>query len=547
MKLNSILKSIGLLFISLANAQSDECENLKNSLGTLNYSTFNCYTNSEGEIYKLEINNQDLTEEQVNKLLSYDLTELSYTIYCGRVNGTSPPRHSGYSDVPSDIQNLKHLENLKIFYSSQIRTCTTNCIFNVLSDIDKGVLKDLKSLKSLEIEGFNISQDNIDDISTLENLEFLNLEYSYMKSNLNYTSFSNLKNLSVLHILNSSNSYRYKGSTVINSISDNLINNVPSLKELTITMPGNNVNIRKLSNLEKLDVTMKGDDNIYIINKMDKLVDLKLGYVPNGQYDKTQYRISNNLNLCGKLDNLKSLHLSRYSPSKNNMIDIACLPNLTDLTLSSCDIIGPYLSELNESASLTSLNINVLTLNAQHMNGLSSLSNIKKLGMKTCTLSEDQLDVLSSLKNLESLYMESCKLTKIPEFLFSLPNIKSIDLSGNSIRSLDERLVSLENLETLILKNNIIRGDIPESLNNLTQLKEVDFSYNYLEGKTLTNPNLEKCNYTRNSVCLAKVMACSDDQNITLCSDMETEVKPTMTTEVAKSATITKTVVVVVT
>jgi len=368
-----------------------------------------------------------------------------------------------------------------------------------------------------------------------------------MKSNLNYTSFSNLKNLSVLHILNSSNSYRYKGSTVINSISDNLINNVPSLKELTITMPGNNVNIRKLSNLEKLDVTMKGDDNIYIINKMDKLVDLKLGYVPNGQYDKTQYRISNNLNLCGKLDNLKSLHLSRYSPSKNNMIDIACLPNLTDLTLSSCDIIGPYLSELNESASLTSLNINVLTLNAQHMNGLSSLSNIKKLGMKTCTLSEDQLDVLSSLKNLESLYMESCKLTKIPEFLFSLPNIKSIDLSGNSIRSLDERLVSLENLETLILKNNIIRGDIPESLNNLTQLKEVDFSYNYLEGKTLTNPNLEKCNYTRNSVCLAKVMACSDDQNITLCSDMETEVKPTMTTEVAKSATITKTVVVVVT
>jgi len=77
------------------------------------------------------------------------------------------------------LNNLKHLKNLEelyILYDIHDNNCITNCTRHYLSSIETVTLKNLKNLKLLDIHGINLSQENVDEISTMENLDSLQLD-----------------------------------------------------------------------------------------------------------------------------------------------------------------------------------------------------------------------------------------------------------------------------------------------------------------------------------------------------------------------------------
>jgi len=67
-----------------------------------------------------------------------------------------------------------------------------------------------------------------------------------------------------------------------------------------------------------------------------------------------------------------------------------------------------------------------------------------------------------------------------------LNNLINLNLSNNNITNIPTTLGNLENLETLNLTNNLIDDYLPESLNNLSKLRNIALDYNInIKGKTL--------------------------------------------------------------
>jgi len=124
-----------------------------------------CEVNSKGKVIAVDIDNQYITEECVKKTASYNtIKKLHYTKF-----SSNPVNNPVYKIIPPEIANLTKLEEFSFSfqpYRSYART-----------GIADGNLKLPKSLKKLVISGISASQTNIDEISTLTNLEHLDLTY----------------------------------------------------------------------------------------------------------------------------------------------------------------------------------------------------------------------------------------------------------------------------------------------------------------------------------------------------------------------------------
>jgi len=485
MHMKFLLKSLNFLLVAspLVYAESNECEKFKNHLGDIKESEIDCSTNDNGEINNLTINNNDLTKEQVDKIFSYDLknlTTLDYTINVGYSSTPSPNEHPGYSEFPSSINNLKSLENLVLTYYNAVHPCSSDCLNMYLTTIEKNTLKDLKNLKSLTLDGVNVSQDNIEEIAILNNLESLTFINSFLSESMNYSSLSKLEKLTSLDITHIRDNYegRYDGTPIPNS----LINSNKLIKNLVISKFSNeNIVLEDFPNLEKLHIPSDIKNyKIDIKEKLENLTDLEFEYITHGYFSLQQ--IDLNIDFS-KMRNLKSLDISRINLSEQNMKDIASLSNLNQLSFGSCVFTKVTLNKLTQMESLTSLSF------------------------EYCEIEEKKFNVLKNMNKLTSLTIKGCDLNQIPDSVSSLTNLQSLNVQGNNIS-----------------------GEIPEFLNNLPHLKEVYFGRNQFEGKTLTNPNLVKCDYTENLLlCLAKKMDCIKDQDIKSCSNIE---QPVTTTKV---------------
>jgi len=108
----------------------------------------------------------------------------------------------------------------------------------------------------------------------------------------------------------------------------------------------------------------------------------------------------------------------------------------------------------------------------------------------------DLPEEISNLTNLESLDLSfNRKMNGNLEPLANLKKLKNLDLSLNEFNQSLEPLSNLKYLENLYLKRNNFTS-IPESFNNLSNLKVITFTDNQnIEGKALTNKNLETCSY----------------------------------------------------
>jgi Leucine-rich repeat (LRR) protein len=561
-------------------------------------------------------------------------------------------------NTENNLMNLNPLKNLGQLSSLEIK-CPSVRYRNELFSVETNSFIVLKKLKKLTIIEFNISQNNLDEIGSLSNLEELNFESCNFDSKLNFDSFKNLKNLSILKF----KSFKSGGSG-LNQIPDSF-GSLSKLKELTITKNEVTSFSKKLSNLKNLELLDLSNNSIndVIPESLKKLS--KLNYIDfsgnsnvKGKtlvnenlktciYDSISVCMTKNMNCfsnkdalmekCGfnqsskkykndceaiktyltekninnektieeciyndngrlsklKLDdskiseddvkrilsydtienltvywsgsqytidfihnlsNLKSLRLFIKKGGKINLKLLSTLNKLTNLEL-TCPYTNSFSLEENSLKGLKAIKtlyFKEFVLSQNVINEIGQLSSIEKIDFESCDFSQEiNYSPLIYLKELSHIKLYSYNkygkpIYNIPLAFYSITSLKELTIAHQHLTSISEDILNLKNLEYLNLKNNDIES-IPESLNHLTNLKQVYFNGNSnLKGKTLTNPSLEACMYDNiSTLCKTKNMSCFDvgTDLLRLCSSTNsstiTRTKFMTKTSIIKTVTVT--------
>ena len=95
-----------------------------------------------------------------------------------------------------------------------------------------------------------------------------------------------------------------------------------------------------------------------------------------------------------------------------------------------------------------------------------------------CGLTKQSIEILRSMKNLKKLVLGLNEYSSLPEELFELTNLTELDLSFNyGLSTISESIGKLINLEKLEIANcELIK--IPESIGKLKKLKYLDLNRN---------------------------------------------------------------------
>eukprot|EP00833_Pecoramyces_ruminatium_P010653 jgi/Orpsp1_1/1184685/evm.model.c7180000090570.1 len=141
-------------------------------------------------------------------------------------------------DKISSLSNLTELDPEGIY--SYDRCCTFADLYN--EQFNMTISNFQKSIKNLEIDGMALNQSNIEDISTLINLESLTFYECLQMETLNYSSLKNLEKLSSL--------YFYEMN--LNDIPD-FVYSLPKIKKLNFQSNYIKTIPSKLSELENLE------------------------------------------------------------------------------------------------------------------------------------------------------------------------------------------------------------------------------------------------------------------------------------------------------
>jgi len=400
----------------------------------------------------------------------------------------------------SNIPDLGYLKNHKKLTSITFRSYYSPLEINTN-------FSEFKYLKKLSFEKFNIHQKDIENFSAMEGLEELIFD-TQLHDDINFDSLAKLKNTLKTLVLN----YGEDGI-----ISDSILS---------------------LTNLEKLEIV--GFENISnIIDKLPQLTNLKqltlfdtkLTEIPESikQLNNLEYLdlYANDIeeiprNLTG-LENLKYLNVSHnYITEIPDSINE--LKSLKSLIVDDSDI-----SEISENIKdLKNLEELAISLyNTTLPESIKELKNLKTLTYRTSETKgvQEFPEILKVLTNLEELNLENQNIGKIPDYIKEFKKLKKLYLSDNVITEIPESLAELESLEVLDLYNNDIK-ELPEFLNSMKNLKDFNISYNKnLTGKTLTNENIESCNYYQTNLCINDINTPCDQDNkyMDLCDEEETQ------------------------
>jgi len=484
MKLKFLFKALSFSLVTTFAfaSETDNCKEIKEYFEnkSLNYSQTieKCNMNDKGEVIELIVRNDNLKEEDVNKILSYNtIKDLEYEVVFHLGDERDSPYsypllpHPGYSKFPSAISNLPELETLNFNYNNY-RTIKYSPDVT-LTTIENESLKLSKKLKKLTFVQIEFSKDNLKELSKLSNLEELVFNRCKFKSN-DIASLESLKNLSKLSIYTRMG---YQG------IIPTHIEKIKSLKQLRIknySCKEKSYDLTGLDNLESLYLILSEacDLDLSKLNKLSELTIQGPSYVfVNGLESPMDFKLPNSL---------KNLSLIRLEFTSENYKEIASLPNLEELII---DCYGD------------SKDINIKSLECH--------DNLRKLVIKAFTNDSSNLEnspeFLNDLVNLTYLEITNAGLTEIPQ-LDNLKKLEHLDLSNNKLFKFPKALASLKNVEYIDLNSNVIYDKIPENLNQLNNLKYFNIENNKsINGKVLTNKNLEKCAYSYDyDLCIPK-------------------------------------------
>ncbi|XP_040930892.1 receptor-like protein 6 [Gossypium hirsutum] len=308
-------------------------------------------------------------------------------------------------------------------------------------------------------------------------------------------------------------------------------------------IPPSIFNLTQLTYLELSSNRLEGPLPTHVtglqnLNEFHSTDNLLTGPIPSWPFTlpSLEYLDLSNNGLTGPINHIQKPNSIRHVYLPNNDIhgeipsSFFGLVKLTELDLSSNNLSGVIKSDM--ISKLDSLEI--LDLSSNNFSGVNKFDVLSKLtNLTVVNLSNNKLlslgsdnGVNSTFQKLTILSLSSCNLRQFPSFLRSAKSLSSLDISHNKIQgpifetetegwellsTLDlshNLLTSLEqfpgkNLNTLDLHSNLLQGpllvpsptvreflisenkltgEIPPSVCNLTSLRILDLSKNYLEG-----------------------------------------------------------------
>lgn len=408
------------------------------------------------------------------------------------------------------------------------------------------ITEDLKkciNLKYLDLGG-NSFTGEVPDLSTLNKLEYLNLNASGISGKFPWKSLENLTNLTFL------------------SLGDNLLEKSPfplevlkleKLYWLYLTncsifgnIPKGIGNLTQLQNLELSDNNLSGeipDD----IGKLQNLWQLELydnnlsGKIPVGfgnltnllNFDASNNQLEGDLSEIKSLKNLASLQLFMNKFSGEIPLEFGDFKNLTDLSLYDnkftgslpqrlgswmgmlfIDVSDNFLSGtippdmcknnqitdialLNNSfignipenyancTSLTRFRLNKNSLSGVVPSGIWGLPNLQILDLGKNQFKGPITSDIGKAKSLAQLFLSENQFSgELPFEISEATSLVSIQLSSNQISGhIPEKIGNLKKLTSLTLYKNNLSGIIPDSIGSCVSLNEINLAENSISGR----------------------------------------------------------------
>ncbi|PWA62975.1 receptor like protein 1 [Artemisia annua] len=321
-----------------------------------------------------------------------------------------------------------------------------NFLDNAILNTELETLSSLKNLEILDLtSNYDIDNDIIPSLTTLTSLRVLDLSYTSLKGRFPTTGiiryFEKLRNFGSNRVW----LLWYFSNTRNLDLSGN---------RLSGSFPA--YDLAYLTNLEKLDFSgNKRFTNTSIIQELSRLKDLKT-------LDMGACGL-NSLVFNGTMSGLLYLNLDWNVFRNDSLRFLGAFPSLKFLSLES--------SRFNRAALLEELpympNLEVLLLGRNKLRG--------KLTMKA----------LSSFPNLEILDLSSNNLNgSIPSEISALSYMRVLYLAENNLNGslLEYGLCQLKNLQELDLSLNSFEGNLPQCFSNLSSLKVFEISSNHFTG-----------------------------------------------------------------
>ena len=374
-----------------------------------------------------------------------------------RLSGTIPSELGNLSDlsilsldtnelsgtIPSELGSLSDLIGLSLES-------------NQLTGIIPSELGNLPRLAALSLESNQLTGTIPSELGNLPNMESFLLD----SNQLTGTIPSELGNLPILAIL-SLDTNELSGTIPSELGNLSLLTSLSlAQNQLTGTIPS------ELGNLPNL-VTLSLEDNLLTGSLPSELPNILFINLSGNQLSGTLPSELNALTRTGLL-NLAGNRLSGTIPDLDNL-------RLSNLWLQDNQLTGTIPSELGNTS-----NYRVLSLAQNQLTGtippeLGNLSLLARLLLGTNELSGTIPSELGNQRNLRFLSLGKNQLTgTIPPGITNLGRMRSLDLSGNRLSGTLPDF-SFRALQRLDLSHNIaLRGELQQSLANLTNFTELN-------------------------------------------------------------------------
>ncbi|CAN6467350.1 unnamed protein product [Victoria cruziana] len=203
----------------------------------------------------------------------------------------------------------------------------------------------------------------------------------------------------------------------------------------------------------------------------------------------------------GKLEVLRldGMNIS-MSGAECSSVLASSLPNLRNLSLSSCSIIGP----MNESILSIRSSLAHLDLSRNNMSNVpeffTDLTSLGYLGLSSCSLQGVFPAGIFGLPYLQHLDISNNPNLQgpFPEILSTGRRLLTLSLSSTNLSgNIPDSIGNLPELRVLKMSNCNFTGSIPPSLSGLTRLQIIDMSFNgfngslpFLNASTITEVDL---------------------------------------------------------
>lgn len=401
-----------------------------------------------------------------------------------------------YSDftgpVPSQISHLSKLVSLDLSYNNKL--ALEPIPFNKLVQN----LTKLRELLLSEVDMSLVVPSSLMNLSSpLSSLQLVDCGFQGKLP-------SNVPGLSNLQLLDLSGNIDLTGSFPPFNVSN-------ALSYLDLSMTGISIHLPRLGNLTQLTVLDISYNNLrghipFSIGKLKHLQTLNLGFnnftslVPS---DFEQLSELDSLDLSGNsyltldssslnklVQNLTKLRELRLRWVNMSLVVPTSLKNLSSslsfLSFGNCGLRGKFPANIFLLPNLEFLNLggNVgLTGSFPSSNVSSSLEELALFDTKISISIEN--DLINNLKSLKKLVLRNCNISERSNLalLGNLTQLIDLDLSFNNLSGrIPSSLANLVNLNWLDLSSNNFKGQIPDFLGSLTQLQRLFLSDNQLLG-----------------------------------------------------------------